>query len=71
MDHFSVEELEVVCFDVQQALQDDRKPGQVSLEMVGGSSKSLKVLNLIGYLDRRGYLGYLADVVRQHRPGVI
>jgi hypothetical protein len=76
VNFFSLEELEAICADVEHALDEAGirimgRPIPVSLEMVGGRSKQGKVLNLIQYLDRRGYLGYLVNVVRLHKPGVI
>ena len=67
---FSIAELDALCLDVQEALADDGISLQVNLEMVGGSGKMGQVLNLIGYLDRRGYLGYLVEAVRQVRPDI-
>ena len=69
--NFGLEDLEVLCADVEGALKDAGLPLQVNLEIVGGSGKRAKVLNLIQYLDRRGYLGYLVDAVRSVRPGII
>lgn len=71
VDHFELEDLEVLCSDVQLALEDAHIREQVNLEIVGGHGKRAKVLSLIQYLDRRGYLGYLVNAVRQHRPGII
>ena len=76
VDFFSLEELELVCADVEKALEDAGirvmgRPIPVSLEVVGGRSKPGQVLNLIQYLDRRGYLGYLVSVARLHKPGII
>jgi hypothetical protein len=68
---FNFEELGIVCADVQQDLANDGLQVMVELEMVGGSTKSGKVLELINYLDRRGYLSYLVRAVRLHRPGVV
>ncbi len=68
---FSVEELQVLCSDIQDDLASNGISLLVSLEMVGGSSKSAQILNLIQYLDRRGYLSYLVRVVRTARPGII
>ena len=76
VNYFSLEEIEAVCADVEHAMEEagirvmDR-PIPVSLEMVGGRAKPGKVLNLIKYLDERGYLGYLVGAVRLHRPGII
>ena len=68
---FSMEELEVLCADVQVMLHDAGIDEQVSLELVGGASKVARVLNLIQFLERRGYLGYLVEAVRATRPGTI
>ena len=68
---FSLEELDTICADVEQLLADDGIKLQVNLEIVGGSSKAGKVLNLIGYLDRREYLAPLVTALRRERPGII
>jgi hypothetical protein len=68
---FGVEDLGVLCADVQSDLKDAGIDLQVNLEIVGGEGKTIKVLNLIQYLDRRGYLGYLVAAVRRARPGII
>jgi hypothetical protein len=68
ISHFSVEELELLCSDVEQSLADHGINLPVDLDTVGGLSKPAKVLNLITYLDHRGYLSYLVEEVRRHRP---
>ena len=68
---FSQEELEILCADVEQALTDKGVQLQVNPEMVGGSSKPAKILNLINYLERRGHLAVLVEAVRRARPGII
>ena len=68
---FSLEELEALCADVEQDLASDGVTLQVNLDVVGGSGKPGKVLNLITYLDRRGYLSYLVDAARRTRPGLV
>jgi len=68
---FSLEDLELLCDDVGTALGRAGIQLQVNLEIVGGSGKPAKVLRLIQYLDRRGYLGYLVNAVRSVRPGII
>jgi hypothetical protein len=68
---FSEDELHLLCSDVEEALKRDGIQEQINLEMVGGTSKPSKVLNLIQHLDRRGYLQYLIGAVRQIRPGRI
>lgn len=68
---FNVEELEILCADVEQSITQEGIPIQLNLEIVGGNSKSGKVLNLIQFLDRRELLPYLINVVRRERPGII
>jgi len=73
---FSTEELEELCFYVQEALEQAGHrvmgaPVQVNLEILGGSGKRARVLNLIQFLDRRGFLGYLVEGMRKLRPGSI
>lgn len=70
IEAFSLEDLELLCADVEQDLADDGITLPVNLEMVGGSTKPGTALRLIDYLDRRGYLGYLIQAVRRHRSGL-
>ena len=71
MKAFSMDEIEILCSDVQEALAEDGKELQVNLDVIGGDSKGVQVLNLITYLERRGYLGYLEQAVREARPGIV
>ncbi|MDX9953699.1 MAG: CHAT domain-containing protein [Anaerolineae bacterium] len=71
MKVFSTDEIEILCSDVQEALADAGIELQVNLDVVGGNSKGVQVLNLITYLERRGYLGYLEQAVREARPGSV
>lgn len=66
---FSLDELATLCDDIQQDLAANGIRMTVSLEEVGGSGKEGKIRELIGYLDRRGYLHYLVAAVRKERPG--
>lgn len=67
---FSLEELTVLCADVERDLvAAGVTTVPVSLDMVGGQGKTARVLELIEYLDRRGYLDYLVNNARQARPG--
>jgi len=68
---FSSGDLDILCSDIQESLRQDGIELQVNLDVIGGSSKPLQVLNLIEYLDRRGYLAYLEKAVREARPGII
>jgi hypothetical protein len=65
---FSIEELDLLCDDVQHCLAQKGINLEVNLEMVGGISKAAKVLNLIEYLDRRDCLNCLIEVVHKVRP---
>jgi uncharacterized caspase-like protein len=66
--HFSLGELELLCSDVEQSLANDGINLQLDLDIIGGDSKPVRVLNLITYLDRRGYLSYLVEEIRRQRP---
>ncbi len=68
---FSLEDLELLCADVEQDLANDDIHIAVNLEMVKGSAKPGKILGLIEYLDNRAYLSYLVRAVRLHRPGIL
>jgi hypothetical protein len=68
---FSIEDLKLLCADIEQDLADDGMQIAVNLEMIEGNSKPGKVLGLIEYLDRRRYLSYLVRAVRLHRPGIL
>jgi hypothetical protein len=68
VQYFSLDELSVLCDDVQQDLKDRGINEQVNPEIVGGSGKIAIVLNLITFLERRGQLGCLEAAARRTRP---
>jgi hypothetical protein len=68
---FNTDELQELCWDAEGSLRDAGIELPVSLEMVGGGSKTAIVMNLIDYFERRGYLDYLVQAVRKARPGRI
>lgn len=68
---FDQTDLALLCNNIQMDLRNAGIELQVNLEVVGGGNKSMQVLNLIQYLDRRGYLSYLVAAVRQERPNMI
>lgn len=68
---FNMEDLQALCWDAEGSLEEAGIELSVSLEMVGGGSKTAVVMNLIDYFDRRGYLDYLVQAVRNARPGRI
>jgi hypothetical protein len=65
---FTEEELKILCADVQQNIQDDGIELLVNLEVAGGDAKEAMILELIGYLDRRGVLDYLVNAALRERP---
>jgi hypothetical protein len=67
--HFTLEEIAILCEDVEQALRDAGYDIAVDPEAVGGRSREGIALNLIRYLEHRGVLRYLVDAVRRERPG--
>jgi hypothetical protein len=68
---FDRERLEILCADINARLERDGNEVRVSPEIVGGRSLEAIILNLIDYLDRRGLLTSLLDVVRKTQPGLI
>ena len=59
VEHFDKEGLAELCAEVQADLEVRAINLQVNLDMVGGSSKTNIVLNLINYLESRGLPGCL------------
>ncbi len=68
---FNLEELELLCMDVEANLREDGNSQLVNLEIVGGGSKPAMILNLIQHMERRKLLPYLVKAVRSARPGLI
>ena len=66
--HLSPTDLDAVCQTAQNLLKKDGIDLLVNVSMVGGSNLPAQILNLIQYLDRREYLGYLAAALRLERP---
>lgn len=67
---FSRTDLELLCKDVERRLTQAGHPIQVSLEIAGGDDAlPLQCQNLIGYLDRRGWLSVLVEAANAMRPG--
>lgn len=66
--NFTIEDLEILCADIQRDLAKNDIDLQIDLEIVGGNGKAAKVLKLIEYLDHRMYLSYLVDAVHRERP---
>jgi len=62
--------LDIVCQNVEQRLKENGIDLQVNLAMAGGSTLETQVLNLILYLDRRGYLPYLVAALREEAPEI-
>lgn len=65
---FNVEELALLCADIEQALADAGVTEPINLDLVGGATLNSMALNLITYLERRGLLDYLASAVARQRP---
>ena len=73
VEHFTLDEEEMLCADIKQDLANDGVELNLDLDAVGGPTQGepAMVLSLITYLDRRGYLSYLVKAVRQARPGFL
>jgi len=70
VDSFNMDELKLLCADVEQELRNEGINLRVNLDIVGGDGQEIRCHNLIAYLDRRGYLQYLVRAVCRARPGI-
>lgn len=67
-EHFTRDELELLCKDVQDDLAVSGVKLRLNLDVVGGDSLEIRCLNLCEYLERRGYLAHLQRAVARARP---
>jgi hypothetical protein len=67
----NLEDLELLCDDIENELHQDGVDLQFNMEMVGGQGKAVRVKRLIEYLDNRGRLAYLVRTIRKEYPGEI
>ena len=67
----NLEDLELLCDDVENEMHRDGIDLQFDMEAVGGQGKAVRVKRLIEYLDRRGRLAYLVRAIRKEYPGEI
>jgi hypothetical protein len=67
-ENFNREELDQLCADIQDDLAAANITERLSLDIVGGDSLASRSLNLLTYLERRGYLPYLERAVARMRP---
>ena len=70
-DAYALEELQLLCADVEERCKRLGHDVRLSLDDVGGATKPVKVLNLIEFLDRRRLLDVLVQTVRDQRPGSV
>ncbi len=68
--YFSSGDLELLCADIQQDLTSHNIELLVNLDIVGGENLRMQALNLISYMEHRGYLSYLIQAIRLARPGI-
>jgi hypothetical protein len=70
---FNLDELKLLCMDLEQDLQDAGVPLRISVDALGGQGKMLELVigDLIEYLDRNECVDYLVKAVRRARPGII
>ena len=67
----NLEDLELLCDDVEQEMRNDGIELAFNMDMVGGQGKPVRVKRLIEYLNSRGKLAYLARRIRKEFPGEI
>lgn len=70
MQHFSTDDLKILCADVQAALARDGITLSLSLDLVGGDGLENRCHNLINYLRQRGHFPALQRVAYAARPHV-
>jgi hypothetical protein len=68
LQRMKVSEIEVLCFDIREALRRNQIEYPLDLEVVGGTDRENIVVNLITYLENRGNLSYLVDALEKRRP---
>jgi hypothetical protein len=69
--HYSLEELQLLCADLQEDLGSAGTEVRLTMDDLAGGTKAAKVLSLVEYLDRRGKLGHLVEAIRLQRPGIV
>jgi hypothetical protein len=67
----TLEDLELLCDDVENEMRNDGIDLQFNLDIVGGQGKGVRVKRLIEYLDHRERLAYLVRATRKEFPGEI
>jgi hypothetical protein len=70
-EHYSLEELQLLCADLQEELRSAGLEVRLTLDDLAGATKAAKVLSLVEYLDRRGKIGHLVGAIRLQRPGIV
>lgn len=65
---FKSNELSGLCLDIQTELEKNGIQEDVSLDIIGGDTLPMQCQNLIGHLERRGYLAYLIHIAAKLRP---
>jgi hypothetical protein len=72
VEKFTMEEEGILCADIKQSLANAEVKIELDLDTLGGPQQGEEglVQELIDYLDRRGFLGYLVDAVHQARPEI-
>lgn len=67
----TLEDLELLCGDVEQEMRNEGIDLQFNMDMVGGQGKPVRVKRLIEYLSSRDKLAYLVRHIRKEYPGEI
>jgi hypothetical protein len=67
---FDSRELKILCGDLEEHMRDRGIDVFVNLDMFGNQPYENIASELINYLDRRGYLHFLVDMVKKRRPNL-
>jgi hypothetical protein len=70
-ESYTLEELQLLCADLQEHLKTRGREVRLSFDDIAGATKAIKVLNLIEFLDRRRLLDVLVETIRNQRPGSV
>ncbi len=68
VNHFSMTDIKDICLRVTHAFKKDGISEKLDPELLGGKGKREVAYEIVGFLEKRGYLGYLVQVIRAVRP---
>lgn len=70
VQRYNIDDLKLLCADVQNTLESHNVNELLSLDAVAGDNLPTKVHGVIDFLQRRDCLGYLFECIKEKRPDV-